>query len=170
MIGGEKMKKINPQNFSYAFCLGPLDCYKIKSGKCSLDLTNEDYESILEKEGQRSYLNGSVEYCRELAKHLVDTNSFTIDTGIRAFKSKCGHVAFGDGQHRTCIARRLNIQCLILEVFKENNEYVCRPCYFDEVKRKKSKIKIFLEGLKVSKMNNGPDEFIGDDKFFNRTI
>ena len=159
---------INPQEYSYAFKLGPFDCYKVRTGVCSLNLTESEFQAVKLKEGSNAYRAGSVEYCRNFARHLIDTNILNENTGIHAYQYKCGHVSFGDGQHRTCIAKRLKLTNITLEALTNNEEYLCRPCYFSEEELKKLKTKKLLDLLFSTKSNKKvPNDFVADNYFYN---
>lgn len=88
------------------------------------------------------------------------------DTGIRAYQHKCGHVDFGDGQHRTCIARNLNLTNIIFDEFEIDEDYICRPCFFKEQELKKTRTKKIVDLLKPKPKKKGPEEFIADESFF----
>lgn len=70
-------KTINPQHYSYAFKFSSYDCFKVRTGKCSLNLTDKEYQLI--KENDKQYGNGSSGYCRKFAKYLLDSNLFNWD-------------------------------------------------------------------------------------------
>lgn len=163
-------KNINPQEYSYAFRLGKYDCFKVRSGICSLHLTDEQYQEIKKREENQHFSDGSVDYCRLLASHMTKEDWFNKNTNINAYLYNCGHVAFGDGQHRTCIAKKLGKERLVLNVF-ETNDMICRVCYFKEVDSKKS----FMEKIKdviKNKKRNDPStyEFIDDELATNKRI
>lgn len=128
------MITINPQNYTYAFRLGLYDCFKVLTGKCSLEVTDEEYSYY--KPLSESYGEGSIDYCRNLANHLIKNNLFIKDTGINAYLNECGHVSFGDGQHRTCIAKKIGITELVLSNFSENEGVICRVCSLKEQEKK----------------------------------
>lgn len=66
------MFNINPKKYSYAFRLGTLDCYKVRTGICSLHLTETEYQKIYVKEEEnKAYLDGYVAYCRSFSNLLI---------------------------------------------------------------------------------------------------
>lgn len=155
------MKAINPQHYSYAFRLGKYDCFKVLTGKCSLELTEKEYAYY--EPLTKSYNDGSVDYCRQLAAHLTENNLFKEDTGIYAYLNACGHVSFADGQHRTCIAKKIGITELTVTEFSKN-EGICRVCYFKEQEKSTPIFKKLFNKIKtppIEKFNH--EEFIDDE-------
>ena len=51
---------INPQKYSYALRLGPFDCYKVRTGVCSLNLTESEFQVVKLKEESRAYHDGQL--------------------------------------------------------------------------------------------------------------
>ncbi|WP_246141165.1 hypothetical protein [Bacillus marasmi] len=165
----KKLETINPQKYSYAFNLGKYDCFKRLTGKCSLELTDEEYEKYVPL--SKGYSDGSVDYCREFAEYLKEKNAFEKDTGIYAVLNDCGHVAFDDGQHRTCIAKKLGIEKLVVSEFSKN-PYECRVCYFKQLKQQNNNAPLLKKLInKIKNYTNKDsvsdkfidDEFIDDD-------
>jgi len=106
---------INPNNYDFSFQLGPYDCYKVRTGMCSLNLSPEE---VLEVENveRDNYKAGLVSYCRTMSLCFDDNN-------IVLKMNSCGHISFIDGQHRTCIARRKKMEVLNCVISNTN-----RPC------------------------------------------
>ncbi|EML6324616.1 hypothetical protein QCQ60_004934 [Bacillus cereus] len=152
-------KTINPQEYSYAFELGIYDCFKVRTGICSLQLTDEQYHEIKKRESNQDFSEGSVDYCRLLAAHMTKEDWFNKNTNINAYLYNCGHIAFGDGQHRTCIAKKSGKEKLVLNRF-ETNDRICRVCYSKEVDSEKSFMGKIMDIFKNKKCN---DEFIDDE-------
>ncbi|HHQ8911884.1 hypothetical protein P4K66_15295 [Bacillus anthracis] len=156
-------KSINPQEYSYAFRLGKYDCFKVRTGICSLDLTDEQYQEIKKREKNLRFSDGSVDYCRLLAAHMIKEDWFNKNTRINAYLYNCGHVAFGDGQHRTCIAKKLGKEKLVLNVF-ETNDMICRVCHFKKVDNNKSFMEKLMDIIKNRKRKDPATyEFIDDE-------
>lgn len=167
------MTTINPQEVSFAFRLGEYDCYRTKTGKCSLLLTEEEYIEAKHKEINTTEPTeeGRVDYCRAYSQHLVELDEFNHveDTfGIRATQYRCGHVSFSDGQHRTCIAKQLGLNSIKLEGFDAVNDFDCMVCgkRNRETKNKSFLIRL-LESIPIkNKVNPGrPFEFIDDEEY-----
>lgn len=170
----KQLKTINPNDYSYAFRLSKFDCYKLRTGICSLDLSEEEFNEILKREGKRAFSDGSVEYCREFSKYIVENSIHTIESGIMMHQHSCEHVSFSDGQHRTCISRRMNISNLVCN-FTDDRSYnlVCRPCYFEQLKissynqPKNLWQKLLRNKNSRANENTNIGEFIADKSFFN---
>ncbi|CAI6271061.1 hypothetical protein NRS6085_10720 [Bacillus subtilis] len=56
---------INPTKHSFYFRLSKFDCYKVRTGKCSLDLNDKEFNA-LEGEEREYALK-----CRRLAAHYI---------------------------------------------------------------------------------------------------
>ncbi|MEK3886616.1 hypothetical protein [Bacillus sp. FSL K6-3431] len=78
-------KVINPQDYSYSFRLGIYDCFKVLTGRCSLELSEEEYKYF--KPFTSTYKDGSIDYCREFARYLIKNDLFKQDTGITMFQN-----------------------------------------------------------------------------------
>jgi hypothetical protein len=99
-----------------------------------------------------------------LANHLIENNLFQEDTGINAYLHDCGHVAFGDGQHRTCIAKKIGITELAVTNFSKNEGIICRVCYFKEQENNVPLLRKLINKLKrQSKDVAIHKEFIDDE-------
>ncbi|MCM3268613.1 hypothetical protein M3691_07440 [Paenibacillus elgii] len=92
---------IFPMKNKFMFMLNSGTCFKHKFGICSL-LLDESEASQYPDDQKRS----SVKYCRELAKSFREHGQKEL---VKLFKFDCGHLGFTDGQHRTCIAKQLNL-------------------------------------------------------------
>lgn len=133
---GYDIKQFNPTVKKFTYCLTSHDCYELRSGICSLYLSEEEAELISEKEGD-VYGDGNVMSCRTLAKTLLDIKYYDDPSfqdalfSIRMHPRDCGHYVFTDGQHRTCIAKHLNIQSMYAKVenYKVDYEINCIACH-----------------------------------------
>ncbi|MDM5223393.1 hypothetical protein QUF86_22155 [Peribacillus sp. NJ11] len=81
----------------------------------------------------------------------------------------CGHFEFTDGQHRTCIAKHLNIQSMFakVETYKVDYEIICRACHEKiekEIEDRKLKNRL-LNKLKLKTKNETeiPYKFIDEE-------
>lgn len=157
-----------PSNYSYCFYFSEHDCYKLKTGICSLNLSETEYDEKLKLSTHESNTYAAkVSYCRELADKMKQDANFSSNMGIRAEKYACGHIAFSDGQHRTCISKRLKFPKLELDKLGQA-PYLCRVC---GKKDKKATIKtIFINKVKEKwfkkneyDFSKGPVDFIDDE-------
>lgn len=120
---------IDPTKFSFNFSFEDSDCYKLLSGRCTFELSEEEYREEMAKCNHPFYFEGRVGYCREIYNSMKKDNAFSKSTGIRAFRFGCGHIEFSEGQHRACIAQKLNINELFLDYLGDNGEYLCSSCF-----------------------------------------
>lgn len=111
-------------------------------------------------------------YCREIAKSLIEENYFEDPSfqkhiySIRMLRGGCGHYEFTDGQHRTCIAKHLNINSMYVNV-EDELEYECEACRWK--KGEKSPLWYrFLHKLKFKKKER-PSTFLDEDYMNYRT-
>lgn len=159
--GNNVLTKINPREHAFAFRLGMYDCFKVLTGKCSLEISEEEYNYY--KPLTKSYGDGSVDYCIKFANHMAENELYTKDTGIVAHEYDCGHIAFSDGQHRTCIAKKKGFEMLPVTL-KKNDGYICRVCHF---KNKEKDASFLTRFIKKSKSNRKEElihlEFIDDE-------
>lgn len=137
------------------------DCHKLVKGICSLDIDEEEVEKYLRKEfkSQDRYENynefkkqdkyhreDSVLYCRNLA-NSIKREGFKYP--IYIYYCKCGHYSFSDGQHRACIASKLNLTLPAnIDDISINNQY----CYCCRMKIKKEEAIKFQEKLIDSRL------------------
>ncbi|MGE6513345.1 hypothetical protein [Lysinibacillus sphaericus] len=156
---------IDPRKESYCFRFSKHDCYKLATGRCTFELTDEEYEQEKSKCKSPYQYEARVGYCRELLEKMRDggTLSATTSTGINAHRNACGHMTFSDGQHRSCIAKKNKLPKLHLTTLGDNGEYLCRSCYLE--KEEEQKPKRFLDIFRKEKKRNfdKPDD-ITDDK------
>ncbi|MGE6515262.1 hypothetical protein [Lysinibacillus sphaericus] len=123
--------EINPSVASLVFRMTEYDCFKLLTGKCSLNLTIKEYEYY--KENYRPLTSASsVEYCRNLYMNIIK-NGIT-DNSIDVCKYSCGHNIFQNGQHRACILKRKNLNYLLVKRYSESND-ICAYCV--DMKREK---------------------------------
>lgn len=177
-----EIKEVNPVKCKYSFRLGEFDCYELRKGVCSLYLSDEEAKLISDEEGNQ-FNDSNVMACRDLAKSLLSVNYFqdpsfqNLSFSITMHPRDCEHYEFSDGQHRTCIAKHLNINSMYVNMENHKREYsvICRACYrkkkkeidnskimnriISTIKRKKVKVKaipkdfIDEEYMKFSKGN-----------------
>ncbi|QDX94697.1 hypothetical protein EEL30_21900 [Brevibacillus laterosporus] len=133
--------KINPSAMDFAFRLSKYDCYRKRTGKCSLLLTEKEYATEIQKEKQskKSYGDGSVRKCVDLKNSLLEHGN---QSDIRITSNSCNHWAITDGQHRLCIYKTLNISNIEV-IESQGSDYICRVCYFKK-KSFKFRIKSYL--------------------------
>ncbi|MEK4488037.1 hypothetical protein MHH81_21235 [Psychrobacillus sp. FSL H8-0484] len=163
----EKYKNIiiDPTQHEYCFTLGELDCYKLKTGRCTFELSEQEYEEESSKCGHAHYFEGRVGYCRELLNMMIRDNAGTENTGIRGFRNSCGHISFSDGQHRSCIAKKNKMNALFFEYLGNNNSSLCGVCSAKEGdSNSKEKFTILNSFKKVKKKPYGePIEILDQD-------
>lgn len=162
----EKNISFNPKEYSYAFRLSRYACFKVRTGICSLHLTDVQYQKIKEREKNEDFKAGSVDYCRLLASHMISEDWFKKNTLIDADHYECGHVALARGQHRTCIAKTLNRESLTLNTFKYNDG-ICRVCSFKKGESQKTPLQKLIDSYKKRKRKKfATHNFIDDEGIY----
>lgn len=131
----EQQITFDPRNKSFCFRMDAHDCFYMKTGKCSLDLTEKELKHFVSKENLKlvtvsenhEYLNyedNSVMYCRLLAQ---DFRKNGVKSNVMVFSNNCGHYTLDWGQHRACISKRIGISSIPAEQLKQN-ETQCPHC------------------------------------------
>lgn len=132
-------QKFDPRGKSFHFRLDQYTCYRCKKGVCSLENV-----SLYELKNSLSCVHvigeGSIEYCRGMAKLFLD-NEFSAPARIY-LNRKCGHYSFSDGQHRTCVVARVLQKGaeVLLNAEITEQDCMCRDCLIkvDFAKRENS--------------------------------
>ncbi len=164
-----KIRNIDPTKYTFCFRLDKYDCYGLRKGICSLYLSNEEAKTISQQE-EGQFKESSVLYCRNLAKELLDDGYFENESfqndmySIRLQEGDCGHYQFTDGQHRTCIAKHLQIHSMYVNFDDAPRDFslicsACREKIQKEIEDKKVKNKI-LSIFKKKKEKEIPAHFI----------
>ncbi|HDR7255143.1 TPA: hypothetical protein QCW96_004523 [Bacillus pacificus] len=166
-----KLKTINPTKEIFSYRLDEYDCFELRTGICSLYLSENEANSIHKKEKISG--ESDVLYCRNLAKDLYQSKYFEninfqdVTFSIRMHHQNCGHFDFTDGQHRVCIAKHLNVKALFANIEPQGNAYFssCSACMCKqkiEKENKKFKNKI-LKLLRFSKNPELPNDILDVD-------
>lgn len=158
---------IDPRKESYCFTFSKHDCYKLATGRCTFDLTEEEYEEAKTKCNSPYNYGARVSYCRELSEMMQEGGliSATKRTGIYAHRNACGHMTFSQGQHRSCIAKKNQLPELHIDRLGDNRENLCHSCYLE--KDAVQMPKRFWGIFKKSKKHNISENrriYITDDK------
>lgn len=118
------IKNFNPKNKTYYFngC-DEYFCHKTKYGVCSLDLSETEvinrYKKYVKTRYDEEY---DVNYCIKIYKSIIEEGQkYPIYLNLM----KCGHYIFTDGQHRTCIAAKKNLN---LNVELDIIDDICYEC------------------------------------------
>jgi hypothetical protein len=114
-----------PKGKSFSFRFSKDTCEKISTGKCNV-------------EGMAPYKYNMAEFerrcngfkCSNIAVSLIK-NGFVHHpgAGILIYKHACGHYSFNNGQHRTCLAAKLNVY--VRAEVKELDS-TCAACQYDK--------------------------------------
>ncbi|KXZ13436.1 hypothetical protein P4T89_05840 [Bacillus nakamurai] len=75
---------INPTKHSFYFRLSEHDCYKVRTGKCSLELSDEKFKALEGKEREHALK------CRRLAANYIKPDMHKKHSGISASVNACG--------------------------------------------------------------------------------
>lgn len=97
-------KVINPSLEQFTFEFTKNECYKLRTGKCSLEM-NVDlrrYSSVQDNEK---------EYCPHLYQLMMEGGRIVKDPQLA--RCGCGHFIINDGRHRLCIAQQKNMNILV---------------------------------------------------------
>lgn len=167
-----EIKELDPTKCKYSYRLGKFDCYELRKGVCSLYLSEEEAERISKEEGNEFH-ESNVMSCRDLAKSLLNDNYYEDPSfqnsafSIRMHPRDCGHFVFTDGQHRTCIAKHLNINSMYANIENYPRDYslTCRACYSKqekEIENRKIRNRI-ISKLKWRKVKEIPSDFIDEE-------
>ncbi|MBK5482665.1 hypothetical protein JFV29_12305 [Peribacillus sp. TH16] len=169
-----EIKQFNPTKCQFSYRLGKYDCYELRKGTCSLYLSEEEADQVRKEEDNKFY-DSNVMFCRDLARSLLNDKYFKdssfqeSDFSIRMHPRDCGHFEFTDGQHRTCIAKHLNIQSMFVKVetYKVDYEIICRACH-EKIEKKIEDRKLknrLLNKLKLKTKNETeiPYDFIDEE-------
>ena len=100
-----QLEIINPATMMFLFELSKGECHKVLTGTCSLERTRPDRSQDVGDES-------NFDFCPQLLKSLTSGKypvSLARKMPVDIIQYKCGHFAFNDGQHRTCIAKRKNL-------------------------------------------------------------
>ena len=166
---GYEIKEFNPTKHKLSLNLTKYDCYSLRKGICSLYLGEEEAQRISEEEKKDFNSESDVMYCRDIARSLLKDNyfenpDFQMKTNcIQMFLGSCGHCGFVDGQHRTCIAKHLNIQSMFaeFEVGYEERKIKCNAC---NIKKNYS----LVDNIKRIFKRELPSYFIDEDYMHHR--
>lgn len=125
---GEIILDFKPRGKAFVFYLTKDTCDKIRTGKCRVEEIAQYKDNLEEFE---KYSDDSK--CTSLAYSMLK-DGFHCNHGSRILlvKFQCGHYSFSNGQHRTCLAAKLDIAipCEILE-----NERICPACAYENSER-----------------------------------
>ncbi|WP_340018394.1 ParB N-terminal domain-containing protein [Paenibacillus sp. FSL H3-0457] len=123
----------DPTKHQFSYMLSKYDCFRKLTGKCSLMLTDDEFKKfalkekpINEEETYEDREEQSVHYCRLLLRSF---HSRGILKPVIIHPNSCGHYAFTDGQHRTCIAKTVGMVNIPANI-SEASSSECRVCYF----------------------------------------
>ncbi|UZQ48850.1 hypothetical protein [Clostridium kluyveri] len=135
--GYKLIHKFDPKGKIFVFKLSKYDCYRLGSGKCSLD--TEDGKNI-KSVSYDTYREYDLSYCPSLVNSLRQYGVKNEIYSVRVTKNSCDHYSITDGQHRLCSAAHANIK---LDVYVQEYDGECYICYWKK-KSIKFRIKDFL--------------------------
>ena len=135
---------IKPANVSFCFSYSELDCYKLSTGKCTFELSDEEYHEEESKCKSVWYAENRVGYCRDLLYIMKEEKAFTSSSQIRGTQFSCGHISLTDGQHRSCISKMIGAASLFFDKL-DQVDFPCSVCRKPkEEKKEKSIFKNFF--------------------------
>ncbi|MEF3304281.1 hypothetical protein [Paenibacillus sp. GYB003] len=127
---GPEQVNLDAANEFFDLGLDEFTCFRIRTGVCSLMLSENEFERFLESEASRQHDKSSVHYCRHMLTLMRNNGT----PPVRAVRNlTCNHVSLTDGQHRSCISKTMNMT-LPTELISQRT--YCNSC---AGKRKESK-------------------------------
>ncbi|MEN6351400.1 MAG: hypothetical protein ABFD08_18665 [Syntrophomonas sp.] len=118
------INNFNPQGKQFAFYFTIDTCYEKETGVCALDAFKNDMNySFREYCNKRNFNSCIRAYLSLKENHIV----YEYERYIQLVENKCGHFEFIDGQHRTCIALKMNM-LLNVEIHKNDSDDRCEIC------------------------------------------
>lgn len=103
-------------------------CFKARTGKCSLDLKDEEL-NIYDADGVSCGYAGKANYCRAMLNAMEEPEKyealFNSPDNTMLSKCACGHYAVS-GQHRICVAKHAGLAIPINEM--ESSDLECFSC------------------------------------------
>lgn len=118
---------INPSDVSFCFSYSELDCYKLSTGRCTFELSDEEYEREEAQCKSVWHAENRVGYCRDLLAIMKEDEAFTSSTQIRGMQFSCGHISLSDGQHRSCISKTIGAATLFFDKL-DQVDFPCSVC------------------------------------------
>lgn len=113
------IKNFDASGKIFQFRLSKHDCYRLLSGKCSVNHIGSQIES--DKLG----FENRIDYCRSLAKSLSEEGVTDKRSPVMIIKNSCGHYSIENGQHRLCAATNAGVR---IDVYFQENECECYIC------------------------------------------
>ena len=103
-------------------------CFKSRTGKCSLDLTEPEL-NIYDADNVSCGYAGKATYCRAMLESMTNPERFdelfNNPDNTMISKCKCGHY-FVSGQHRICVAKHAGLAIPINEITEA--PLACHAC------------------------------------------
>lgn len=117
-----KINDFNPKGKQFDFSFTKDTCCKLLTGICALeaykkDLDCTDYHKYCAKK--------NIDQC--VRAYLSLKSSITIGSFPLLNIHKCGHYGFTDGQHRICVALKMNMK-LDIKFHKTIEDNICDTC------------------------------------------
>ncbi|MED3924361.1 hypothetical protein P4594_04645 [Priestia megaterium] len=175
-----ELKQMNPTKSKFCYNFTSSDCYELRTGKCSLYLSEEEAQNVSVKE-KTVQEEAKVMYCRKTAKSLLAADYYNNPNDqkdstdpIKMHPRHCGHYVFTGGQHRICIAKHLNINSIYayMEDPKEyeelDSEINCDACRGCRGSKRKDYIKykdlfLLIKRYLTGKSKSPDKDFIDED-------
>lgn len=118
---------IDPAKVSFCFSYSEYDCYKLSTGRCTFELSDEEYKREEAHCKSVWYAENRVGYCRDLLDIMREDEAFTSSTQIRGLQFSCGHISLTDGQHRSCISKMIGAASLFFDKL-DHVDFSCSVC------------------------------------------
>jgi len=118
------INNFDPQGHEFKFHFTEDTCYEMKTGVCALEAFKDDLNISFDKYCKKKNYNRCV---RAYLSLKADRVMYEGDRYNQLVKHKCGHFEFGDGQHRTCVALKMNM-LINVEIYENENDDRCQIC------------------------------------------
>ena len=128
----KNIKIVDLSNITLSLKLDAWSCFKARTGKCSLELTENKF-AIEQRKPQACGYAGRVEYCRKVLAAMQTPERFdavydSVDNTTLS-KCKCGHY-FVSGQHRICVAKHKGLMIPVNNITTSSAD--CHSCQGDK--------------------------------------
>ena len=118
------VNNFDPQGYEFAFHFTKDTCYEKKTGVCALKVFENDMNSSFDKYCKKKGYNRCIRAYLSLKENQIVHEG---ERYIQLVENKCGHYDFIDGQHRTCIALKVNM-LLNVEIHENYDDDRCKVC------------------------------------------
>lgn len=113
---------IKPCSMKIYFTFTRNECFREKTGECSLDCDTK----LIKEKNKLSQKRSSRNYCQRLYNEMKSGNYFYKEDPLELSYHNCGHYDIGCGRHRICICQKKKLEIKV-NVSEEND--LCEKCH-----------------------------------------